>query len=115
MHDDIDTIPIDDIDRKKIQRQMKNDTPVKNTDSRQIIDNINSYDRDKAMINRSFNDRIGLGCTSLPGAQQVTAISKHNDLRTNVPNYMKQLRIGDNARNIGLDIYKTREKILFHK
>ena len=69
---------------------MRNDTPVKTRDNRQIIDNINSYDRDKAMINRWFNDRIGLGHTSLLGAQQVTAISKHNDPRTNVPNYVKQ-------------------------
>ena len=29
MHDDIETILIDDIDRQKIQRQMRNDTPVK--------------------------------------------------------------------------------------
>ena len=38
MHDDIETIPIDDIARQKIQRQMKNDTPVKTRDNRQIID-----------------------------------------------------------------------------
>ena len=43
---------------------MKNDTLVKNTDSKQIIDNINSYDRGRAMINRLFNDRIGLGPVS---------------------------------------------------
>ena len=66
MHDDIETILIDDIDRQEIQRQMRNDTPVKTRDNRQFIDDINSYDRDKAMINRSFDDRIGLGCSNLP-------------------------------------------------
>ena len=79
---------------------MSNDTPVKMKDNRQFIDDMNSYDRDKAMINRSFNDRIGLGHTSLLGAQQVTVIDKHTDQRTHVPHYLRQLRIGENARNI---------------
>ena len=83
---------------------MRNDTPVKTRDNRHFIEDINSYDRDKAMIDRSFNDTIGLGHTSLPGAQQVKAIDKHNDWRTHVPNYVRQLRIGENARNICSDI-----------
>ena len=65
---------------------------------------IYSYDRDKNMINRSFNDRIGLVHTSLLRAQQVTAIDKHNDQRTHGPNYLRQLRIGVNARNICSDV-----------
>ena len=61
-----------------------------------FIDDVNRYNRDRDMINRSFNDRIG--------AQQVTAIDKHNDQRKYIPNYLRQLRIGENARNIHSDI-----------
>ena len=98
---------IDDIDRQEIQRLMMNDTPVKKKDNRHLVDNVDNYDKDRVMLNKSFNERIGLGHTSLLGAQQVLDIVKPNDQRTHVPNYLTQVQIGENARdierNMGLD------------
>ena len=72
----------------KIQRQIRNDTPAKTRDNEPYIDNISSYNRDMAMLNRSLRERLGLGCTSPPGAQQVIPTGKLNDLRTYVPKDM---------------------------
>ena len=105
----VDTNDVDDIDRQEIQRHMRNDMPVKMKDNRPFIDDVNSYDRDRDVINRSFNDRISLGQTSLMGAQQVTAIDKHTDQRTYIPNYLRQLRTGKNERNIHSDIQDMRK------
>ena len=68
----------------KIQRHIRNDTLVKLRDNRPFIDDVNSYNRDIAMINRPLSDRLGLGCTSVPGAQQVIPKVKFNDQRTYV-------------------------------
>ena len=68
-----------DTNRQEIQRQIRNDTPVKMRDNKPYIDNVHSYNRDIAMINKSLSDRLCLGRTSLPGPQQVIHIGKHSD------------------------------------
>ena len=111
-YDIIDTKDIDGINRQEIQRQIRNDTPVKTSDSKPYIDNISSYDRDMAMISRSLSDTLGLGHTSLLGAQQVILTGKPNDQGTYIPNYLRQITIGENARNIHLEIQDRRDYII---
>ena len=111
-YDIIDTNDIDDIDRQDIQRQIRNDTPVETNDNKLYIDNISSYDRDMAMMSRSLSDRLGLGCTSLLGAQQVIPTGKPNDQGIYIPNYLRQIMIGENARNIHSEIQDKRDYII---
>ena len=85
-HDIIDTSDIDDTNKLEIQRQIRNDTLVKTRDNKPYIDNVDIYNRDIALINKSLSDKLGLGCTSFTGAQQVITVGKHNDQMTHVPN-----------------------------
>ena len=78
-------------------------------DNRLFINDVDSYNRDIAMINRSLSDRLGLGHTSVPGAQQVIPIGKFNDQRTYIQNYLRESRLGENARNIYSDEQNRRE------
>ena len=68
-----------DISRKAIQGELFKDTPVKTEDNKPYIDNIDAYNRDRALITQSLSDRLGLGQNSPPGAQQVRVAPKHND------------------------------------
>ena len=65
--------------KKEIQDELYKDTPVKTEINKPYIDNIDVYNRDRALINKSFSDRLGLGQNSLPGAQQVRVAVKHTD------------------------------------
>ena len=55
--------------RKEIQDEIYKDTPVKTENNKPYIDNIDAYNRDRALITKSLSDRLGLGQNSLPGAQ----------------------------------------------
>ena len=62
---------INDRNRKEIQGELFKDTPVKTEDNKPYGDNIDTYNRDRALIIQSLSDRLGLGQNSLLGAQQV--------------------------------------------
>ena len=50
-----------DRNRKEIQDELYKDTPVKTEDNEPCIDNIDTYNRDRALITQSLSDRLGLG------------------------------------------------------
>ena len=52
---------IHDRNRKEIQGKLFKDTPVKTEDNKAYIDNIDAYNRDRALITQSLSDRLGLG------------------------------------------------------
>ena len=54
-----------DRNRKEIQGELFKDTPVKTEDNKPYIDNIDAYNRDRALITQSLSDRLGLGQNSL--------------------------------------------------
>ena len=68
-----------DRSRKEIQDELYKDTPVKTEVNKPYIDNIDAYNRDRALITKSLSDRLGLGQNSLLGAQQVRVAVKHTD------------------------------------
>ena len=68
-----------DRNRKEIQNEICKDTPVKIEENKSYTDIIDTYNRDRAQINQLLSDRLGQGQNSLPGAQQATAATKHND------------------------------------
>ena len=51
--------------RKEIQDKLYKDTPVKTEINKSYIDNIDAYKRNRALITKSFGDRLGLGQYSL--------------------------------------------------
>ena len=57
-----------DRSRKEIQDKLYKDTPVKTEINKPYKDNIDAYNRDRALITKSLSDRLGLGQNSLPGA-----------------------------------------------
>ena len=62
---------------KEIQDKLYKDTPVKTKINKPYIDNIDAYNRDRALITKSLSDRLDLDQNSLPGAQQVRVAVKH--------------------------------------
>ena len=61
-----------DRNRKEIQDKLYKDTPVKTESNKPYIDNIDAYNRDRALITQSLSDSLGPGQNSLPGAQQLS-------------------------------------------
>ena len=59
MYDDDEVIY--DRNKKEIQDELYEDTPVKTEDNKPYIDNINAYNGDRALITRSLSDRLSLG------------------------------------------------------
>ena len=47
--------------RKEVQDKLYKETPVKTEINKPCIDNIDTYNRDRALITKSFSDRLGLG------------------------------------------------------
>ena len=78
-----------DRNRKEIQDELYKDTPVKTENNKPYIDNIDTYNRDRALITKSLSDRLGLGQNSLPGAQQVRVAVKHPDQMTEIPEHLR--------------------------
>ena len=56
------------------------------------------------MITASLSDRLDLGQNSLLGAQQVRVAVKHTDQRSEFPEHLRQIRLGEEIENIGQTI-----------
>ena len=78
-----------DRNRKEIQDELYKDTPLKTENNKPYIDNIDAYNRDKALITKSLSDRLGLGQNSLPGAQQVRVAVKHTDQMIEITEHLR--------------------------
>ena len=75
--------------RKEIQYELYKDTPVKTESNKPYIDNIDVYNRDRALITKSLSDRLGLGQNSLLGAPQISIVTKHTDQMTDIPEHLR--------------------------
>ena len=94
---------INDSSRKEIRDELYKDTPVKTETNKPYIDNIDAYNRDRALITKSFSDRLGLGQNSLPGSQQVRVAVKHTDQARDFPEHLRGISLGDEIENIGYE------------
>ena len=74
---------------KEIQDELYKDTPVKTEIKKSYIDNIDAYNRDRALITKSFSDMLDLGQNSLPGAQQARVAVKHTDQLREFPEHLR--------------------------
>ena len=92
-----------DRSRKEIQDKLYKDTPVKTEINKPYIDNIDAYNRDRALITKSFSDRLGLGQHSLPGAQQVRVAVKHTEQVREFPEHLRQISLGEDIENISYE------------
>ena len=92
-----------DRNRKEIQGELFKDTLVKTEDNKPHIDNIDTYNRNKALITQSLRDRLGLGQNSLLGAQQVRVATKHTNQMTDIPNHLRQISIGEEIESISYE------------
>ena len=66
-------------DRQEILTAWQKDTPIKTSDNRQVLDNLETNVRDKLSITRSLHDRLGLTENSLTGAQTITVATVQSD------------------------------------
>ena len=89
-----------DRSRKEIQDELNKDTPVKTEINKPYIDNIDAYNRDRALITKSFSDRLGLGQNSFPGAQQIRVAVKHTNQVREFPEHLRQISLGEEIENI---------------
>ena len=78
-----------DRNRKGIQDKLYKNTPVKTENNKPYIDNIDAYDRDRALITTSLSDRLGLGQNSLLGAQQVRVALKHTNQTREISEHLR--------------------------
>ena len=92
---------IHDRNRKEIQGKLFKDTPVKTEDNKPCIDNIDAYNRDRALITQSLSDRLGQN--SLLGAQQVRVATKHTDQMTDIPDHLRQVSLGEEIESISCE------------
>ena len=93
------TQAVNDKSIKDIRDEICKDTPVKTDINKPYIDNIDIYNRDKALITKSLSDRLDLGQNSLPGAQQVRVAVKHTDQITKFPEHLRQITLGEELEN----------------
>ena len=89
---------------KDIQDKICKDTPVKTEINKPYIDNIDAYNRDRALITKSLSDRLDLGQNSLLGAQQVRVAVKHTDQIREFPEHLRQISLGEEIENISYAI-----------
>ena len=78
-----------DRNTKEIQDELYKDTPVKTENNKPYIDNIDAYNRDRALITKSLSDRLGLVQNSLLGVQQVRVAVKHTDQMREIPEHLR--------------------------
>ena len=78
-----------DRNKQEIQNELYKDTPVKTENNKPYIDNIDTFNGDRALITKSLSDRLGLGQNSLLGAQQVRVAVKHTDQTREFPEYLR--------------------------
>ena len=84
-----------DRNRQETQGDLNKDTPVKTENNKPYIDNINAYNRDRALITKSLSDRLGLGQNSLLGAQQVRVAVKHTDQMREITEHHTRISLGE--------------------
>ena len=89
---------------KEIQEEIFKDTPVKTEINKPYIDNIDAYNRDRALITKSLSDRLDLGQNSLPGAQQVRVAIKHTDQSRKFLEHLRQISLGEEIENTSYEI-----------
>ena len=89
---------------KEIQDEFYKDTTVKTEINKPYIDNIDAYNRDRALITKSLSDRLDLGQNSLPGAQQVRVVVKHMDQSRQFPEHLRQISLGEEIENTRCEI-----------
>ena len=100
-------------DRQDIAKALQKDTVVKTQDNSQLIDNIEMYARERAIITQSLNARLGLEPTSLPEAQVATAATVHQDqLTTKIPTHLSRMTLGI-GQNEELDDYDDEDEELY--
>ena len=90
---------VNDKSIKGIRDEICKDTPVKTEINKPYIDNIDAYNRDRALITKSLSDRLDLGQNSLPGAQQVRVAVKHTDQIREFPEHLRQISLGEEIEN----------------
>ena len=88
-----------DRNRKEIQDELYKETPVKTEDNKPYIDNIDAYNRDRALITQSLSDRLGLGRNSLLGAQQVRVATTHTYQMTDIPEHLRQISLDEETES----------------
>ena len=84
---------------EEIQDELYKDMPVKTENNKPYIDNIDTYNRDRALITKSLSDRLGLGQNSLLGAQQVRVAVKHTNQMIEIPEHLRQISLGEEIEN----------------
>ena len=89
--------------RKEIQDELCKDTPVKTEINKPYINNIDAYNRDRALITKSFSDKLGLGQNSLLGAQQIRVAVKHTDQAREFPEHLRGISLGEEIENISYE------------
>ena len=89
---------------KEIQDKFYKDTPVKTEINKPYIDNIDAYNRDRALIIKSLSDRLDLGQNSLPGGQQVRVAVKHINQSREFPEHLRQISLGEEIENTSYEI-----------
>ena len=80
---------VNDKSIKDIRDEICKDTPVKTDINKPYIDNIDAYNRDRALIAKSLSDRLDLSQNSLLGVQQVRVAVKHTDQITEFPEHLR--------------------------
>ena len=101
-----------DRNRKEIKDKLYKDTPVKTESNKPYIDNIDAYNRDRALITQSLSDRLGLGQNSLPGAQQVSVATMHTNQMTHMPEHLRQMSLDEEIESTSYEeIYQNRNII----
>ena len=93
------TQAVNDKSIKDIRDEICKDTPVRTDINKPCFDNIDAYNRDKALKTKSLSDRIGLGQYSLPGALQVRVAVKHTDQITKFPEHLRWISSGEEMEN----------------
>ena len=95
--------------RQDIANSWQKDTQ----DNSQVIDNIEVYARDRAIITQSLNARLGLEPISLLGAQAVSVATVHQDeLTTKIPTHLSRMTLGI-GQNDNTDDYDNEDEGLY--
>ena len=103
-----------DRNRKEIQDELYKDMPVKTENNKPYLDNIDAYNRDRALITKSLSDRLGLGQNSLPGAQQVRVATMHTNQMTNIPEHLRQISLGEEIESTSYEETDRNRNIIPH-
>ena len=94
---------VNDRSRNEIQDKLYKDTLVKTEINKPYIDNIDVYNRDRALITKSFSDRLGLDQNSLLGAQQVRVAVKHTDQARELSEHLRRISLGEEIENVSYE------------